>query len=142
MNHKILWAIFSSYLLALAIFADAHNYETPISDCCKIPGSSPGWKNELHKLTYSNINPLRVDKLISTAQECCQACVENQDCVQWSFGQNICLLVGNSLLGQELTNNGKLPLQTCDLPTGPPTKGPDAGIIRCSDGCKSKSHKF
>ncbi|RIB05353.1 hypothetical protein C2G38_2280877 [Gigaspora rosea] len=145
MNHKILWTIFSSYLLVFAIFADAHNYETrkyEISDCCKIRGSSPGWKNILHMYAYSNINLLRVDKLITTAQNCCQACVEDQYCVQWVFGQSNCLLVGEALLGQELTNDGKVPLKTCDLPTGPPTRGTDGGIIRCSDGCESKLHKF
>ncbi|CAG8820160.1 34776_t:CDS:2 [Gigaspora margarita] len=107
MNYKIFWTIFSSYLLAFAIFADAHNYETPkdkISICCKAP--------VLHK---------------------------HQDCVQWDFGQNTCLLVGNELLGQELSAD---PVKTCGLVTGPPTRGTDAGIIRCSDGCIPKLRKY
>ncbi|KAF0547085.1 hypothetical protein F8M41_000872 [Gigaspora margarita] len=142
MNYKIFWTIFSSYLLAFAIFAYAHNYETPkdkISICCKTPEKSLGWTNTLHKYTYPNINPFKVDNLISTAQECCQACVEHQDCVQWDFGQNTCLLVGNGLLGQELSAD---PVKTCDLVTGPPTRGTDAGIIRCSDGCIPKLRKY
>ncbi|RIB28477.1 hypothetical protein C2G38_2028503 [Gigaspora rosea] len=81
--------VFLSYLLALAIFADAHNYETSkykISPCCKASGS-PGWTNQMHRVTIANSFP-ELD--VTTAQHCCQKCVENPDCIQWTFESGAC----------------------------------------------------
>ncbi|KAF0488214.1 hypothetical protein F8M41_022415 [Gigaspora margarita] len=120
--------VFLSYLLALAIFADAHHYKTSeykISPCCKASGS-PGWTNEMHHATAEDAFP-ELD--VTTAQHCCQKCVENLDCIQWVFGPGGCrtfferipfplVSICSSSLGQPLIPDG------------------DSGVIRCEDdGC-------
>ncbi|CAG8702650.1 22732_t:CDS:2, partial [Dentiscutata erythropus] len=96
-----------------------------ISECCKERGS-PGWTNIIHELAYYNIAP-RLD--ISTPQHCCQACVEDPDCLQWLFKTTVNLC--------DLNVQRNLTLKTCDQPTGPPTSSQEGGVIGCSDGLKS-----
>ncbi|CAG8469525.1 6156_t:CDS:2 [Dentiscutata heterogama] len=135
MNHKFInlfSTIFYSYLLSFAIIANAHHYETSenkISECCKARGS-PGWTNIIHKAVYYDSAP-QLD--ITTPEHCCQACVENPDCLQWTFKTSV------NLCNLDVERN--LPLKLCDLPTEQPTTSQEAGVIGCSDGCRNYPRK-
>ncbi|CAG8781298.1 25341_t:CDS:1, partial [Gigaspora rosea] len=125
MNQRVnlFLVVFLSYLLAFAIFADAKNLKHKISKhkispCCEAPGCS-GWKNLIHEPTANLV--LKPD--VTTAQHCCQKCVENPDCFEWLFGYSLCKHVVNSF-----------PPDICSLPTGTILpESTDAGIIRCED---------
>ncbi|CAG8748081.1 11416_t:CDS:1, partial [Racocetra persica] len=108
------------------ILANAYkhdNSKNKISDCCKAPGC-PGWTNTHHKLNYYDIKP-RTD--IKTPKQCCQGCFKDPDCIQWSFGQDICRF--------EVERISQPLLSICNKTTGPPILNAQCGIMRCDDGC-------
>jgi hypothetical protein len=77
-------------------------------DLCAAPGA-PGWQNEIR---VGGNGVLTAD---TTAQACCQACVDNLDCAQWAF-------VGGTICSHNIG-------VVCVAPT--PTPFVDGGIIRC-----------
>ena len=76
-------------------------------DLCEVSGG-PGWENMVHPgggvVNLGNITP----------QACCQACVANPDCAQWSIFLGSCQL--------------NVPPTGC---ANPITATPNGGIIRC-----------
>ncbi len=76
-------------------------------DLCEVSGG-PGWQNEIR------VGGGGVFTGDTTAQACCQACVDNLDCAQWAFFNNRCQ-----------HNVGTV----CVAPQ--PTPFVDGGMIRC-----------
>ncbi|CAG8756619.1 14001_t:CDS:1, partial [Dentiscutata heterogama] len=58
---------------------------------------------------------------ITTAQHCCQKCVENPDCIQWHFGETVC------------RHNVESLLDICSFPQTSKLFSSDSGVIRCED---------
>ncbi|CAG8647634.1 4611_t:CDS:1 [Dentiscutata erythropus] len=116
----------------------------PCKDCCEKRGS-PGWENNCHSATYedSDVTSIPTGRIgsVSTANECCKKCLDDKNCIQWSFGNNP---VGNP---QILVNscflfyNNLIP-GICNMPSRLLADQTevlfDCGVIRCeNEGCFS-----
>ncbi|CAG8728469.1 4598_t:CDS:1, partial [Dentiscutata erythropus] len=93
---------------------------------CDAPGS-PCWTNKVHWVNYQNSDPI----LGYTAKQCCQLCVNDPKCKEWSFREGICFNIADRNLG----------LKVCDQITESAIVSSDSGIIRCDDGCLPESNK-
>jgi hypothetical protein len=93
-------------------FADStpiENQESCGPDLCDFPGA-PGWQNMVKVGGNGAFIPSA-----TTAQACCQACVDDLNCAQWAF------------IGDNCSHN--VPPSQCVAPT--PSTVIESGMIRC-----------
>ncbi|CAG8598510.1 6387_t:CDS:1 [Acaulospora morrowiae] len=116
--------------LALTITVDASSKKCVkkptkpkcISICCLSLGS-PGWTNKVHDTSsYTpNINA-------TTAQDCCDSCVDDPECLEWIFGtESGCNRIYNSNPLEDVC------LSIMTVPSGILDPDSQGGVIRCSN---------
>ncbi|CAG8532172.1 18939_t:CDS:1, partial [Racocetra fulgida] len=98
---------------------------TPKPTCCQSRGS-PGWNDKFHLASGGGIDYTN----ITTAQDCCNACIADPNCFQWYFVSGVRCLIDNrdACSHVTITPSGDI------TPSGGVAEG---GIIRCSDGSGS-----
>ncbi|CAG8826736.1 16271_t:CDS:1, partial [Cetraspora pellucida] len=91
---------------------------TPIPKCCQSSGG-PGWQNKAHTIDPANVNT--VDN-IASSQDCCKACFDDSECLQWAFFSFQC---------SHHKNKPNLPT-ICNNTVVDTSSFFDSGIIRCN----------
>ncbi|CAG8719121.1 9004_t:CDS:2, partial [Funneliformis mosseae] len=94
-------------------------YSTPTPKCCEAPGG-PGFQNKAH-----TIDPLNVVVIPNIASDidCCKACFDKPECIQWAFFSGQCSSHENKVDVNEI----------CANPVVDTGAFFSAGIVRCSD---------
>ncbi|CAG8506131.1 37104_t:CDS:1 [Racocetra persica] len=135
-----LFLLFLSCLLAFTIFVNAGNVK-PCENCCK-PGG-PGRTNQIHRASPKR----NISDNISSAEECCNKCLSEDDCIQWAYGTTDKLGLNTLNTGTSTQKmacltyqqNPQAPenaLEVCKFPSGSDGNTVyDSGIIRCLGGC-------